>query len=69
MFLSVCGVSNLVFQQGSTYGIVRTCGRGGLVRLANECVRGNSLFLAFIDSESVAITILWQRLTPTFDVL
>jgi hypothetical protein len=31
-------------------------------------VGGNSLFVAFIDTESVAIAILWRLSTPTIGV-
>ena len=41
---------------------------GGAGLQANECVGGNSFFVAFIDSESVAIAILWRLLTPTVGV-
>jgi hypothetical protein len=34
----------------------------------NQRVGGNSLFVAFIDSESVSIAILWQLLTPIVGV-
>ena len=38
---------------------------GGVSLRANE---GNSFFVAFIDSESVAIAILWRLSTPTVGV-
>ena len=43
-------------------------GGGWLARLMNERVGGNSLSVAFIDSESVAIATLWRLSTPTVGV-
>ena len=38
--------------------------RGWLARLMSERVGGDSVLVAFIDSESVAIATLWWILTP-----
>ena len=55
----------------STYKLAPPfCGRGWLARLANESVAtgGDSVFVAFIDSESVAIATSWRLTTPTVGV-
>ena len=38
------------------------------INSGSKCVGGNSLFVALIDSESVAIATLWRLLTPTVGV-
>ena len=44
------------------------CWRGWLARLTSEHVGGDSVLVAFIDSESVAIATLWRILTLTVSI-